>query len=174
MNFSIQSNSTDETQTLGFALGRLILQIPLNNPFIVALSGTLGAGKTLFSTSCCTALGVNPLAISSPTFSLQNQYSGTADGITVPINHFDFYRFKDEDEIFGIGFDETISQPGVHLIEWADKFIELIGQECLQIRIQSPQPTVRILDFYANGEEPTKVLNLFSLEVAKAKTNRAN
>jgi tRNA threonylcarbamoyladenosine biosynthesis protein TsaE len=88
---------------------------------VLALCGDLGAGKTHFVKGLAIALG-SDAAVTSPTFTLIHEYLGGR----LPLYHFDFYRLEDEDEALKIGLDEYLDGDGVCVVEWADKFPDLL------------------------------------------------
>ncbi|MEO8353909.1 MAG: tRNA (adenosine(37)-N6)-threonylcarbamoyltransferase complex ATPase subunit type 1 TsaE [Chthoniobacteraceae bacterium] len=89
---------------------------------VVALVGDLGAGKTQFAKGLAAGLGFAG-EVTSPTFTLLHEYEGGR----LPIFHFDFYRIEKPSELFDLGFDAYVEQyGGVTLVEWADKFPELL------------------------------------------------
>lgn len=90
---------------------------------VVALCGQLGAGKTHFSKGLVSGLGGDD-PVTSPTFSLINEYRTAR----LPIFHFDFYRLEDAAELPAIGWDEYLDEEGVVIVEWADKFPELLPE----------------------------------------------
>ena len=83
------ANNEHDTDRLGAALAEV-----LPPGTVVALIGTLGAGKTRLVQAVAAALGVPPGSVTSPTFVLVNEYTGGR----LPIYHFDTYRLKDDDE----------------------------------------------------------------------------
>ena len=95
---------------------------------VVALVGDLGAGKTHFSKGVVSGLGANT-DVTSPTFSLVNEYAGGR----LPIFHFDFYRIDSPDELIRLGWDEYLDEAGIILVEWADKFPELLPESTIQL-----------------------------------------
>lgn len=144
--FSWLARSLAETEMFAKCLAEyLVSNIKTEQVFCICLDGTLGAGKTTLSSSLCRELGVPPDLISSPTFSLQNVYSVNLNGSPFTINHFDFYRIADEDELFETGFEETVGSPGIHLIEWANRFPEELPDDRLQINIFSQKDQSREL-----------------------------
>lgn len=101
---------------------------------VVALVGDLGAGKTHFSKGVVSGLSVNTLGVdstvTSPTFSLVHEY---LEG-RIPVYHFDFYRIDSPDELVRLGWDEYLDEEGVILVEWADKFPELLPDSTIELQ----------------------------------------
>lgn len=82
---------------------------------VLALLGDLGAGKTCFVQGLTDGLEVEE-TVSSPTFTLVNEYSGR-----LPVYHMDVYRLADPVEALDLGLDEYLFGCGVTVIEWADR-----------------------------------------------------
>jgi tRNA threonylcarbamoyladenosine biosynthesis protein TsaE len=117
----------EETRALGLCLGRRA-----KRGDFIACCGTLGAGKTTFIQGFAQGLGVGSEAyVRSPTFTLIHEYSGQ-----LPLYHFDFYRLVHSTEVQDIGFDEYCGTDGVVIVEWADKFPELLPSRRLDICIE--------------------------------------
>lgn len=114
---TIISHSPEET----FAYGELIAAA-LAPGAVLALRGDLGAGKTHFVKGVAAGLGADPHEVTSPTFTLVHEYVGGR----VPMFHFDLYRLESADEVLRIGLDDYLAESGVVIIEWADKFPELL------------------------------------------------
>ncbi|MGV3532036.1 MAG: tRNA (adenosine(37)-N6)-threonylcarbamoyltransferase complex ATPase subunit type 1 TsaE [Chthoniobacteraceae bacterium] len=114
---SIISRSPGET----FAYGESVAA-ELKPGAVLALRGDLGAGKTHFVKGVAAGLGASPDDVTSPTFTLVHEYIGGR----LPVFHFDLYRLEDADEVLRIGLDDYLSEDGVVVIEWADKFPELL------------------------------------------------
>ena len=100
---------------------------------IVAFHAPMGAGKTTFTTAICRTLGVEEDAVSSPTFSIVNEYRG-ADGES--IFHFDFYRLERISEVLDIGFYDYIDSGCLCLIEWPEIVEEILPEETLHVWIE--------------------------------------
>ena len=96
---------------------------------IVCFNGDLGAGKSTFIRQLCLEWGVMD-NISSPTFSIINQYKSTSKG---SVFHFDFYRMEDAKEAMDIGVEEYLDSGQICLIEWGDKIESLLPQENIHI-----------------------------------------
>lgn len=97
---------------------------------VLAFTGQLGAGKTTLIKQFCSALGVND-TVSSPTFSLVNEYEGNGE----TIYHFDFYRLNSPDEAYGIGFEEYLYSNDICLIEWPEMVDGLLPQIFIRVKI---------------------------------------
>lgn len=110
-----QTNSAEETSTLGGKIGRL-----LKPGDIVTLDGDLGAGKTHFTCGAAKALQIQEY-ITSPTFTIVNEY----DNGEILFYHFDLYRISSYEELLEIGFDEYLSKQAVIFIEWAERIPEI-------------------------------------------------
>ena len=112
----------EDTRLLGVRLGRNIAESlargALTLPFLITLSGDLGAGKTSLCQGICGALGADPLEAVSPTFTLANEYSGLME-----IYHLDVYRLN-PDQFYDAGLSEYLSRPGLSLVEWPEKMPE--------------------------------------------------
>jgi len=103
------------TRALGAALGRAV-----DGPAVVALVGDLGAGKTSLAQGVGDGLGVSEDVV-SPTFTLVAEYEGR-----LPLLHADVYRLEAH-ELEQIGIEEQLEDwPGLALVEWADRFPDLI------------------------------------------------
>ena len=133
----------ETTVALGKSLGPLLFP-----GSVVALIGPLGAGKTTFTRAVAEGLGVKNLAaVNSPTFTLIHEYPAR-----LPIYHFDAYRLAKPEEFEGLGIDEYFGGEGVCLVEWADKFLELLPEDRLEIRIERVSETARSWEVIGIGE----------------------
>jgi tRNA threonylcarbamoyladenosine biosynthesis protein TsaE len=105
------THSETETADVGFEIGPL-----LPEGSVLLLFGDLGAGKTALVRGLAQALGVDRDLVTSPTFTLVQEYRGGR----LPLFHVDLYRLDDPREIDDLGLDE-IAAGGVLAIEWAEK-----------------------------------------------------
>lgn len=121
----IRLKGLEETKEFGIKIGNI-----LKGGDIVCLNGDLGAGKTTLTKSIGLGLGVTDY-ITSPTFTLINEYSGR-----LPVYHFDVYRLENADELYDLGFDEYFYGKGVCIIEWADKIEKLLPRERIILDIE--------------------------------------
>ena len=99
---------------------------------LIAFYAPMGAGKTTFTTAICRALGVEGDAISSPTFSIVNEYR-TKGGES--IFHFDFYRINKTSEALDIGFYDYIDSGCLCLMEWPENIEDILPDETLKVCI---------------------------------------
>ena len=83
---------------------------------VIALHGQMGAGKTTFVHAVCDALGVRD-AVSSPTFSIINEYTTEANS---PLFHIDLYRLKNEGETIEAGVEDCLYSGNLCFIEWPE------------------------------------------------------
>ena len=123
MRLLFTSGSPSDTVEIARALGAA-----LRPGDVVALTGDLGAGKTLFCKGVGEALGIPPDRILSPTFTIVTEHEGP-----VPLTHIDVYRLSGAREADGIGMRELLSGDGVCLVEWAEKIRELLPTDCIQV-----------------------------------------
>ncbi len=98
-------------------------------------TGEIGAGKTTFIQSICRHLGVEG-RITSPTFSLINEYSYPEEGEEKNIYHMDLYRLKTLEEALDIGIEEYLEGPSFCLIEWPEIIEDLWPNEPVKINIE--------------------------------------
>jgi tRNA threonylcarbamoyladenosine biosynthesis protein TsaE len=107
----LTSRSELETAAAGRALAPRLMP-----GSVILLSGDLGSGKTAFVRGVAEGLGVGPDDVSSPTFTLVQEYRGGR----LPLFHVDLYRLNDPREVDDLGLEE-IAAEGVLAIEWAER-----------------------------------------------------
>jgi tRNA threonylcarbamoyladenosine biosynthesis protein TsaE len=120
----LTTTSPEETDAAGARLGATLAAGD-----VVALSGELGAGKTVFVQGLVRALGVATGA-TSPTFVLINEYRGR-----MPVHHVDAYRTESLAEIVDLGLPELMDGEGVTVIEWAERLEPLLPPRAVRVRI---------------------------------------
>ena len=99
---------------------------------LIALYGSMGAGKTTFTTAVCKRLGVREDAVSSPTFAIVNEYR---TGSGEPMYHFDFYRIEHLEEAYDIGLYDYLDSGCLFLMEWPENIEDLLPEETLKVHI---------------------------------------
>ena len=120
---------------------------------VVALVGTLGAGKTHLVRAVAEGLGANPAAVNSPTFVLIQEYAGR-----LPIFHFDAYRLATTRAFAELGANEYFESGGVCLVEWADKVESVLPANHLRIAIDVLDEHRRRFVVTACGERYERLL----------------
>ena len=87
---------------------------------VFAFHGEMGVGKTTFIHALCEVKGVKD-AVTSPTFSIINEYNYSENGINNKIYHIDLYRLKDEEEAIRAGIEDCLYSDNICLLEWPDR-----------------------------------------------------
>ena len=149
---TITTHSESETAALGRELGAT-----LSAGDVVLLVGDLGAGKTAFVRGLAEGLGVHRDEVSSPTFTLVQEYRGGR----LPLFHVDLYRLDDPRELDDLGLDE-IAEDGVLAIEWAEKLTgdaRLVGDARLGLEHARLKPT-RYMVRIEQGDEDTRTIQI--------------
>ncbi len=118
------SRSFDETVSLGEKIGMTLIAGD-----IVALRGDLGAGKTSITKGIAKSLGITE-DITSPTYTIVSEYSGS-----LPLYHMDMYRIGGMEEFEMLGVEELLFGSGVSLIEWSERIVEYLPEDCKSISI---------------------------------------
>lgn len=134
--FSKKVNSLPE---LKGAAKELIKQFPEQRVF--AFYGKMGAGKTTFIQSVCRVLGSED-NVTSPTFALINEYM---DAEMNSIFHFDFYRIKDIEEAFDLGYEDYIYSGNYCLIEWPEMIEPLLPESLVEVKIEVLDDNTRMI-----------------------------
>lgn len=99
---------------------------------IFAFYGKMGAGKTTFIQSVCKALG-SENTVTSPTFALINEYK---TGDRQSVFHFDFYRIKNLEEVFDLGYEDYLYSGSYCLIEWPELIEPLLPENIIKVKIE--------------------------------------
>jgi len=122
-----RTRSEEETIALG---ERLAGELPAGS--VVLLIGELGAGKTTLAKGIAKGLGAaEPEDVSSPTFTLIHEY-----GDPVRLYHVDLYRLDDARQVARLGLEEIFDGEARVLVEWGERFPELMPEERIEIHIR--------------------------------------
>jgi tRNA threonylcarbamoyladenosine biosynthesis protein TsaE len=130
------TTSPEETLDVGRHFGS-----SLRPGTVVAIAGTLGAGKTCFVKGVCQALGVRA-QVGSPTFTLINEYAASACTVV----HIDLYRLIKGSELKELGLLEYFEGGHICLIEWPELVLPLLPPEHRTVDIRhGPTATTRVI-----------------------------
>lgn len=116
--------SAEETISLGVKIGK-----KLKKGDIIAMQGTLAAGKTTVTKGIAKALDICD-EITSPTFCLISEYYGK-----MPLYHIDVYRLDGAEDFINLGVDDMLYGNGVSIIEWSEKIIDELPKKTIILRI---------------------------------------
>lgn len=130
------SRSVEETLAAGRRCGH-----EARRGDVFALAGDLGAGKTQFVKGFVAGVESNA-EVTSPTFVLVHEYGGGR----LPVYHFDFYRIENREALLGLGFDDYVFGDGVSLIEWADRYRDVIPAHAKWLSFQMRDENVREIE----------------------------
>ena len=113
---------------------------------LVLLIGNLGAGKTTIAKGIVSGLGAATHdEVSSPTFTLIHEYGGGK------VYHIDLYRLEEPREVATLGLDELFNREAVVLIEWGERFPQLLPAERIEIRLRAAGNDERIIEVTHNS-----------------------
>ncbi len=118
-----KTNSPEETEELGYRLSGT-----LDQGAVLAFVGELGSGKTTMIRGIACGLGVDVREVASPTFSIAHIYFAR-----LPVYHIDLFRIEKYSEIEELGLLELIDGDGVSLIEWAERFPQLVPDKAIWV-----------------------------------------
>ena len=119
------TKNSDETIDLGYKIGQ-----KLKKGNILAMQGTLAAGKTTITKGIAKALEISD-TITSPTFCLISEYYGK-----MPLYHMDVYRLEGSEDFENLGTEDMLYGDGVCIIEWSEKIMDSLPKETIIINIQ--------------------------------------
>jgi tRNA threonylcarbamoyladenosine biosynthesis protein TsaE len=140
-----ETHSDEET----VALGRQIAAA-LPRRAVVLLIGNLGAGKTTLAKGIISGLGAaEPDEVASPTFTLIHEYGPSSHGTLV--YHIDLYRLDRPEQVATLGLDEIFDREAVVLIEWGERFPQLLPEDRIEIRLDAAGADDRRIVVTAHG-----------------------
>ena len=115
---------------------------------VIAMQGTLAAGKTTITKGIAQALGISE-TITSPTFCLISEYYGK-----MPLYHMDVYRLEGGEDFVNLGTDDMIYGDGVSIIEWSEKIMEELPSRTIILRLTPQDDGSRLIEIenWNNGE----------------------
>lgn len=122
---TLYTNSAEETIELGKKIGSM-----LKKGDVLAMQGTLAAGKTTITKGIAQALDVDD-TITSPTFCLISEYEGK-----MPLYHMDVYRLEGTDDFINLGVEDMIYGRGVCIIEWSEKIMDELPSKTIIIKLE--------------------------------------
>ncbi|OJF77573.1 MAG: tRNA (adenosine(37)-N6)-threonylcarbamoyltransferase complex ATPase subunit type 1 TsaE [Treponema sp. CETP13] len=123
---TLKTSSAEQTIALGRIIGSY-LQVG----DILALQGTLAAGKTTITKGIADSLGIEE-TVTSPTFTLISEYVGK-----FPLYHMDVYRLDSTEDFLNLGVEEMLYGDGVCIIEWSEKIMEELPKDTIVIKINT-------------------------------------
>ena len=137
------TNNTEETIELGKKIGNY-----LHKGDVIAMQGTLAAGKTTITKGIAQSLDISE-TITSPTFCLISEYEGK-----MPLYHMDVYRLDNEEDFANLGTEDMIYGNGVSIIEWSEKIMNELPKKTIILKIEPQKDGSRIitLDNWPYGE----------------------
>jgi len=124
---SFETHGEEETVELG---RRIAAALPRRA--VILLIGNLGAGKTTLAKGIVNGLGAAEIEdVTSPTFTLIHEYGGGR------VYHIDLYRLDRAEPAATLGLDEIFDREAVVLIEWGERFPQLLPENRIEIRIEA-------------------------------------
>jgi tRNA threonylcarbamoyladenosine biosynthesis protein TsaE len=123
---TVTTESDQDTIRIGREIGVL-----LDEGDVVGLVGELGSGKTWLTKGIALGLGVNrKTVVTSPSFTLVNEYPAR-----ITLFHIDVYRLESLDQVLSAGIEDTIHSGGVVVLEWADRWPEILPEQTLMVTL---------------------------------------
>ena len=141
-SLEVISHSADETVAIGEALAG-----SLRDGDVMLLHGDLGAGKTTLAKGIASALGIEDV-VSSPSFSLVNEYDTRLASAVSRLYHLDLYRLRSEGDLATIGFEDFVAPAdGVTIVEWPERAGTALPERFLLVEIETVGSDSRCLRF---------------------------
>jgi tRNA threonylcarbamoyladenosine biosynthesis protein TsaE len=113
---------------------------------VFAFYGKMGAGKTTFIKAICEEMDVED-TITSPTFSIVNDYTVHRAGNEESLYHFDFYRIKKLEEVYDMGYEDYFYSGVLCFIEWPELIEELLPDDAVRVSIEENADGSRSVKF---------------------------
>ena len=129
------THTPEETIELGKRIGS-----KLKKGDVIAMQGTLAAGKTTITKGIAQALGISD-TITSPTFCLISEYYGK-----MPLYHMDVYRLEGGEDFVNLGTDDMIYGDGVSIIEWSEKIMDELPKHTIILKITPNEDGSRLIE----------------------------
>ncbi len=129
------THTPEETIELGKKIGS-----KLKKGDVIAMQGTLAAGKTTITKGIAQALGISD-TITSPTFCLISEYYGK-----MPLYHMDVYRLEGGEDFVNLGTDDMIYGDGVSIIEWSEKIMDELPKRTIILKITPNEDGSRLIE----------------------------
>lgn len=142
LNNPVLTHNEAETEAFSAAVAKT-----LKPGSVIALTGDLGAGKTVFARGFARALGITE-TVSSPTYTIIQEYK-TPDGRD--FFHLDLYRINDEYSALGFGVDEYLDDPEAYsLVEWPERIAGIMPSHTIKVNIRHLGGDLREITFSRN------------------------
>jgi tRNA threonylcarbamoyladenosine biosynthesis protein TsaE len=139
-----ETHSDEETREAGRQIAKW-----LPERAVVALAGDLGAGKTTLTQGIAEGRGAARAEdVSSPTFTLIHEY-----GEPVRVYHVDLYRLETVEQARRLGLEDLFDQAALVLIEWGDKFPELLPEDALRVTLENIGDEGRVIEVWAPAKK---------------------
>lgn len=121
---------------------------------MLALTGDLGTGKTVLTRGIALGLGIPMDQVSSPTFTLIQEYTGS-----IPLIHVDLYRLERPSELATLGLEEYFTQDKIVIIEWADRFPQILPSDHIAIHLEYGETEdTRLLSVSGTGPQSIRMV----------------
>ena len=140
---SVYSLSESETYELGRTLGQQVAGGEL-----VLLEGPLGIGKTVFVRGLAAGLGIPPEEVSSPSFTLVQEYAGRRGRMV----HVDLYRIEAVDDLSTLGLEELMGGGAVVVVEWGERLPLPYRRGALTVRFHDLGDASRRIELIPTAE----------------------
>jgi tRNA threonylcarbamoyladenosine biosynthesis protein TsaE len=145
MTVQRRSRSEEETMELAARLGRC-----LAGGELICLDGPLGCGKTCFVRGLAVGLGLDPLAVCSPSFIICRQYT---DGAPLKLVHVDAFRLTGPQDLESIGWEELLeASDSVVAVEWPSRIAAALPSRRIEVAMEHTGSSSRLITLTAPSE----------------------